>query len=348
MVDKKFLADIAKEINSYSRDEDYPLRARVESPEEIIIYYPAGLGTYSGATVVLSDASRIIGESFPPGRLYIRGINMTEYYWESAPRTPWERYFDSDYLVSESDFLKVLARLKKKADKQMNSTKIHTKKDPDADKGVLVFRGVKKIGEVWKGLDRKWHHSETPLGYGGFNTRKEAMEDLLKPANKRTLDYQPFDGFPRLASAKDLLKEVREIKAELREASRPKTVRVDGYNFQMTPEQYKMYKAIPNKKEGRYNNIGGVDHLTGVSYYKNVKGAKSPRGFVSMFDKLENMGFRITSSKPENNYGTGGSSNTYILENSNGDKVVAYESFAYRNNTYSATLTFANPAPEIP
>jgi hypothetical protein len=213
MVDKKFLLNIVKEINGYgySRDKDYPFGSKQDYGDSIFIAYPASLGSQGYVDVELSDRHGV------PGKLYVRGISYSESDW-SSPKTPWDRYDDDDGFVSEADFLKVLARLKKKADKQMKSTKIHTKKDPDADRGSLVFRGVKKIGEVWKGMDKKWHHSEIPLGYGGFNNRKEAMEDLLKPENKRTLDYQPFDGYPRLASAKDLLKEVRSIKASLRKS----------------------------------------------------------------------------------------------------------------------------------
>jgi len=207
MVDKKFLAGIVKEIKSYSRDEDYPLVARVENEQakrfEITIWYPTRLGEYSIVSVHLSGSELL---DRPPGKLYIRDEGDTS-------RTPWDRYEDDNFLVSEKDFLKVLARLKKKADKQITETKVHTIRDVN---GIAVYKGLKKIGEVWKGMDKKWHHSGKSAEYAGFRTRKEAMEDLLKPPSQRTMDYQPFDGYPRIASAKELLKEVLSIKASLR------------------------------------------------------------------------------------------------------------------------------------
>lgn len=207
MADKKFLLDVIKEVNGYSRDEDYPFWARKDYEDDILIVYPARLGSKGYANVELSDRHGV------PGKLYVRGISYSESDW-SSPKTPWDRYEDDYGFVSEKDFLKVLARLKKKADKQMTSTKIHTKRDPDADNGIIVYKGVKKLGEVWKGLDKKWHHSGKSAEYGGFRTKKEALEELLKPPSQRIMDYQPFDGYPRLASAKDLLREVRLIKKQ--------------------------------------------------------------------------------------------------------------------------------------
>lgn len=210
MADKKFLLDVIKEVNGYSRDEDYPFWARKDYEDDILIVYPARLGSKGYANVELSDRHGV------PGKLFVRGISYSESDW-SSPKTPWDRYEDDYGFVSEKDFLKVLTRLKKKADKQMTSTKIHTKRDPDADNGIIVYKGVKKLGEVWKGLDKKWHHSGKSAEYGGFRTKKEALEELLKPPSQRIMDYQPFDGYPRLASAKDLLREVQSIKSSIQQ-----------------------------------------------------------------------------------------------------------------------------------
>jgi len=208
MVDKKFLLNIVKEINGYgySRDKDYPFGSKQDYGDSIFIAYPASLGSQGYVDVELSDRHGV------PGKLYVRGISYSESDW-SSPKTPWDRYDDDDGFVSEADFLKVLARLKKKADKQITETKVHTIRDVN---GIAVYKGLKKIGEVWKGMDKKWHHSGKSAEYAGFRTRKEAMEDLLKPPSQRTMDYQPFDGYPRIASAKELLKEVLSIKASLR------------------------------------------------------------------------------------------------------------------------------------
>jgi len=192
----KEVANAIKTINSYSREKGYPLSARKTS-DGFKVWFPTRLGDYEIAEMV-------------------RGVQPTPGLYVGMTTDPFDRYLDDDYQLSVQAFWKAIARLKKKADAQMKSDKIHTSRDPDADNGIIVYKGIKRLGEVWKGFDKQWHHSGKSGEYGGFRTKKEALAELLMPDSKRTMDYQPFDGYPKLSSATELLKEIRSLKASLK------------------------------------------------------------------------------------------------------------------------------------
>lgn len=92
--------------------------------------------------------------------------------------------------VGAKKFLRFLDRLLKAALKAKGDTTVRVKrtmvdygygmqKDPDG--GYDVFVGTKKIGEVWKGMDKQWHSSLYGTGWGSsFRAKKDAVDDLVQ------------------------------------------------------------------------------------------------------------------------------------------------------------------------
>jgi hypothetical protein len=57
----------------------------------------------------------------------------------------------------------------------------------DPNGGYEVYVDGKYIGDVWKGMDKKWHSSLYGAGYGyRFRSRKDAVADLVEGGYKST------------------------------------------------------------------------------------------------------------------------------------------------------------------
>lgn len=90
-------------------------------------------------------------------------------------------------------FLQFLNRLLKAAIKAKGDQTVRVKRERD-DYGYVdpyggyeVYVGSEMIGEVWKGLDKKWHSSLYGTGYGyNFRSKEDAVADLVEGGYKGT------------------------------------------------------------------------------------------------------------------------------------------------------------------
>jgi hypothetical protein len=98
-----------------------------------------------------------------------------EHSRDSARGIPWENA--SWDVTDPKDFLKHLDRLLKTALQSVGSTEVTVQKSGG---GFKVYMGPKEIGEIWKGMDKKWHNSKGSVGGGSrFDTKEDALSDLL-------------------------------------------------------------------------------------------------------------------------------------------------------------------------
>lgn len=98
--------------------------------------------------------------------------------------------------MEDKKFLRLLSRLLKAALKAKGDETVRVKRkkvdfgygmEVDPDGGWEVYVGPKMIGEVWKGLDKRYHSSLYGAGYGyRFRSRKDAVEDLIEGGYKGT------------------------------------------------------------------------------------------------------------------------------------------------------------------
>lgn len=99
-------------------------------------------------------------------------------------------------VIEAKKFLRFLDRLLKAALKAKGDETVRVKvkkvdfgygMERDPDGGWEVYVGPKKIGEVWKGRDKKYHSSLYGAGYGyRFRSRKDAIADLIEGGYKGT------------------------------------------------------------------------------------------------------------------------------------------------------------------
>lgn len=131
-----------------------------------------------------------------------------QYYWVKVALTDDGRYYNVDSGGSlrggldyggdmgGKQFVRLLNRLLKAALKAKGDETVRVKRkkvdfgygiEVDPDGGWEVFVGPKKIGEVWKGMDKRYHSSLYGAGYGyRFRSRKDAVEDLIEGGYKGT------------------------------------------------------------------------------------------------------------------------------------------------------------------
>jgi len=82
-------------------------------------------------------------------------------------------------ILREEGLLKKASPLKVKVRRKRVDFGYGPQVDPDG--GYEVYVDGDFIGEVWKGMDKKWHSSLYGAGYGyRFRSKKDAIADLVE------------------------------------------------------------------------------------------------------------------------------------------------------------------------